>query len=449
MKEDEDFTFRYMTRFQCIGPACEEHCCGGWRVDVDDTHLSMLRMAAGQAGSDRARIRSAFQKIPDKAAKKRKGKGPTKAPHALKLDACGNCVLLEADRRCHVHATLGENLLPDVCATYPRRIVKIGDRTQLTAGLSCPEVSRQLLLHDDAVDQVPLERGMVPRRSMVQKLDTRDVRPFVRLTPEFSDFALRRLSDAGRPFAHRLFALTLFAHRTQTVLAKSRQSGDLELVREEIRRLDDPAVLDEIGRRFDAIDTPTLPVLLVARELVRGDLTGTRSPSFRELVTGVFDTYTKLDLVEARRETGNADAAMSLAVQAAYESRRDRAMGVAGPRIERYLRNFVFHSWVHHVKADAPDLMVFSLRLLLHLAAVRFLFFSHPRLLAWFAEQGDEGPDAAALTAFEAICDEVIVEVVRKLGRYIDHSRLLSMLEDMLAQAQMRNLAGAVHLIKF
>jgi lysine-N-methylase len=27
---------RYLSRFRCIGPACEDHCCAGWGgIDVD------------------------------------------------------------------------------------------------------------------------------------------------------------------------------------------------------------------------------------------------------------------------------------------------------------------------------------------------------------------------------------------------------------------------------
>ena len=444
MNDDEDFAFRYMARFQCIGPACEQHCCGGWRVDVDAKHHELLRMAAGRMGSDRERIRGAFFPRPPDPGEKKKVKG--QQPQLLKLDKHGNCVLLEPDRRCHIHATLGANLLPDVCAIYPRKIVKLGERLELSGAVSCPEVARQLLLHDDAVDQVPLEREtMIPRRILHSRVETRDVRAFWRLMPTLRAFALRRLSDTTRPFAQRLFVLTLFSHRTQAILSREGPSGDYETVHDEVRRLDDPAVLDEIGRRFDAIQTPALPALLIARELVRRDVAGHRQPQFLHLVGAVFDTYANLDLTEFRRYTLVADQAMSAAIQAAYEQRKAQAMAAAGPRIDRYLRNFVFHSWVHHLQNSAPDLMVFTLRMLLHLAAIRFLFFSHPRLYAWFADPPVDPPAGA----FETICDEAIVEVVRKLGRYIEHSALVTSLEAMLGDRQMRSLGGAVHLINF
>ena len=448
MHEKDDITFKYMSRFGCIGPACEEHCCGGWRIDVDASHAAMLRVAAGNAGSDRERIRNAFAKKEVAAGKKKPKQSPKGTPEhkVLKMKADGNCVLLDEDRRCHVHATLGSDLLPDVCATYPRRVIQIDKRKELSASLSCPEVARQVLLHEDALEEIPLEPGMIPRRMISARVDTRDIRPSLRMMPDVRAFALRRLSDTSRPFAHRLFALTLFAHRTQTSLATAALKGDFEAVRAEIVRLDDVAVLDEIGRRFDAIETPALPVLLVARELVRQDSIGTRQVSFRSLVAGVFDTYAKLDLAE-HRQSGSGDKAMSAAIQAAYTSRRARALGLAGPLIESRLRNFIFHAWTHHLPTSSPDMMVFVLRIWLHLATIRFLFFSHPRLHAWFNEHPADGPQDAA--AFEALVDLLIVEVVRTTGRYIDHSGLIGTLEKMLGDRQMRNLGGAVHLIKF
>lgn len=444
MHERKDITFRYMSRFSCIGPACEEHCCGGWRIDVDAQHATMLRVAAGNGGSDRERVRGALIKRREEPGK-RVVKGAPEAK-VLKKNQAGDCVLLEPDGRCHIHATLGAALLPDVCATYPRRVIQIDKRKELTASVSCPEVARQVLLYEDALEQIPLEPGMIPRRGLNLRVDTRDLRPSLRLMPEVRALALRRLSDTSRPFAHRLFALTLFAHRTQGLLATALRQGDLEAVRVEVARLEEPSVLDEIGRRFDAIETPAMPVLLVARELVRQDAIGPRKPSFRTLVAAVFDTYAKLDLSEFR-PAANADQAMSLAIQAAYASRRARALSLAGARIESRLRNFIYHAWVHHLPTSSPDLMVFVLRMWLHLATIRFLFFSHPRLHGYFkAHPADEPQD---LVGFEGICDEVIVEVVRTTGRYIDHTNLIATLETMLADRQMRNLGGAVHLIKF
>jgi lysine-N-methylase len=452
MTEDDDYTFRYMSRFGCIGPACEEHCCGGWQVDVDKKRVDTLKLAAGTAGSDRERIRTAFKKrpeMPQPTGKKRRS-GPKPEAFVMKMDRQGNCVLLEPDRRCHIHATLGAHMLPDVCAVYPRRLVKIGQSTQLTASVSCPELARQVLLHDDAVDRIPLDREMLPRKMVHYKVDTRDIRPYLRLMPDVRGFAWKLLNEESRPFNHRLFALTLFAHRTKTSLANRTGEGDLDAVREEVRRLDDPAVLDEIGRRFDAIETPALPVLLVARELVRGDVIGQRNPGFRRLVHEAFDTYATVDLRSMRDRSSSANEAMTAAIQADYLARRDRALSLARPRIDRYLRNFTLHSWVHHVQTEAPDLMVFSLRLLVHLAAVRFLFFSHPKLHRWFTEHPADHPASGDFVGeFEAACDEAIVEVVRKLGRYIDHSRLITTLEKRLTERQMGNLAGAVHLIKF
>ena len=38
MDADSDFTLRYMERFRCIGPECEDNCCYGWSVMVDGPH---------------------------------------------------------------------------------------------------------------------------------------------------------------------------------------------------------------------------------------------------------------------------------------------------------------------------------------------------------------------------------------------------------------------------
>ena len=44
----------YFNEFACIGGACEDNCCIGWEVDIDDESLEVYKSVGGEFG-DRLR----------------------------------------------------------------------------------------------------------------------------------------------------------------------------------------------------------------------------------------------------------------------------------------------------------------------------------------------------------------------------------------------------------
>ena len=52
---------------------------------------------------------------------------------------------------CKVQKNLGEEFLSKTCNTFPRRTIKAGDITYLTAMMACPEATRLCLEDEHAV----------------------------------------------------------------------------------------------------------------------------------------------------------------------------------------------------------------------------------------------------------------------------------------------------------
>ena len=50
---------RYVARFACIGPACEDTCCSGWSIPVDRDHYRRLKQVMGGSAAERERFRAA------------------------------------------------------------------------------------------------------------------------------------------------------------------------------------------------------------------------------------------------------------------------------------------------------------------------------------------------------------------------------------------------------
>ncbi|RGF93387.1 hypothetical protein DXA10_10505 [Firmicutes bacterium AM55-24TS] len=40
----------YFNEFACIGGACEDNCCIGWEVDIDDESLEVYKSVGGEFG---------------------------------------------------------------------------------------------------------------------------------------------------------------------------------------------------------------------------------------------------------------------------------------------------------------------------------------------------------------------------------------------------------------
>ena len=431
-----------MQRFGCIGPDCEDNCCHSWRVNVDEKTHDLIKLALRTRPEVKERMGGVFNKTPPtkKGRRKRKYKPGKENAYFIDMLPNGNCPMLE-------HGTFGEKLLPNVCATYPRRMNRIGSRLEVTGNISCPEVARQLLLHDDAIEMVAFDRESIPRMMVMDSRDPRDVRPYWRLQRSVREFMFALLTNTEHPIEKRLLFMTFFAHRTQAVMNKKVMKGDMAAVEREMNLMQREALLLEMSKRFDALETPSALILLLARGLVgAGGKQGTRA-SFSELVRAIFDSYAELDelLPVDAGPKGRRSDELTGRVFEEYRRRKDAVMSRAGGRVDVYLRNFAFHYWFHRMHFESPDLMVHQLRLLTELATVKFLFFSHPTVY----ELVKRGADPVSDELFVEQLDEAIVDTFYKIGRYMEHSTLLKTLEQALDLRGLRSVAGAVYLVRF
>ena len=47
----------YFNEFACIGGACEDNCCIGWEVDIDDESLEVYNSVGGEFGMTKTVLR--------------------------------------------------------------------------------------------------------------------------------------------------------------------------------------------------------------------------------------------------------------------------------------------------------------------------------------------------------------------------------------------------------
>ncbi|MCC6177575.1 MAG: flagellin lysine-N-methylase [Chloroflexi bacterium] len=148
---------RYLTRFACIGPACEDHCCGGWQgIDVDAPTLAAYHAVQhptlGPALHELVVVNDDPWTSPDEAA-------------TIPVPPGGACPFLTGARLCAIQDALGERLLPVSCDTFPRQATLVGDAIDVAGRLACPEVARLVLLADDAlaIEAIQPDRRLTER----------------------------------------------------------------------------------------------------------------------------------------------------------------------------------------------------------------------------------------------------------------------------------------------
>jgi lysine-N-methylase len=140
---------RYLERFRCLGPACEDHCCAGWLgLDVDRATFERYQQV------DHLELGPKLRGLVVRSES-----GPSEETDYAEIDLPPGecCPFFSAERLCQIQTTLGEALLPVHCDAYPRHANLVHGQVDLAARLSCPEAARLALLAPDALEPIELE----------------------------------------------------------------------------------------------------------------------------------------------------------------------------------------------------------------------------------------------------------------------------------------------------
>ncbi|MDW8282455.1 MAG: flagellin lysine-N-methylase [Myxococcales bacterium] len=386
-------SLRYMSRFACLGPACEDHCCHSWQVHVDQAHHARIRRELRRAPQVLQRFESGCTLLPAPVRKKR-----TFA--RLQMLPSGLCPMLDEDRLCALQRTGGEVLLPDICAVFPRFQTRVRTRIEVTGVLSCPEVTRLCLLHPDATDIIDIGPEMLRRPEQIEGLDPK-------IPAELLSF-----TEAVRSRMHALLGLEDFP-------LESRMYFVLELVNQ-LRplALDSPVVpqiltcLGEVDLLLDLHKhfrdqcrrmSVNLDAVAAALTLIAGKLPQAR---FTQLATSILRSYLP---ASALSETDEVQVPIAQLVPE-YLRRREVVLGAFADRVNLYFQNYLRHLWMREWYPQLAGLDGYVRSQVLRLALLRFLLLGHPEAerAAGDAEGGQQR------------LDQLAVQLVYTLSRAVD-----------------------------
>lgn len=383
---------RYMTRFRCLGGDCEDTCCAGWTVPFDEPTHRRLKVLSAHEPSAQRLLDEGIQLTPE---------GPDFA--RLVFGADGYCRMLEDDGRCAIHARLGPDALADVCMMYPRYFNQVDEERELFGTISCPEVARQCLLHDDAFEPEPLELEQAPRK-LRNRFATEEpyFRPFRALRSAMSEL----LARPGYALADKLFALLWFTRQLSSVVFDGCAALPEAELQGTLAALGQPQLLATLSANYRGLDVSGAFALSVLRQALPPSANANASAS--------------------ASPTAAADA--DAAAWASYGATRARVPETARARLDACLTRYA----VNHLHTTPYMLsrtpFIFALELAVRVAALRYLL--HQRL-AGFQGDGDE-------------LDRQIVDVSYRFARHVEHAGSFEKLVSELESQRLDSLAHAV-----
>jgi lysine-N-methylase len=203
----------YLEKFSCIGSNCEDTCCVGWRVDIDQKTYKKYKNV-----SDRE-----MKPLLNKHIKRRRSNASEINYAKIVMDSNSACPLLNEDKLCSIQKTLGEDYLSNVCSTYPRTTNQVNETLEKSATLSCPEVARLALLNPEGIQFNEIEEPIDVRKSINKHLNTNREKTSPGINEYFWElriFTIQVLQNRNYSIAQRLIVLGMFYQKIQGYLSE-------------------------------------------------------------------------------------------------------------------------------------------------------------------------------------------------------------------------------------
>ena len=129
----------YYKEFHCIAEQCEDTCCAGWQIVIDEKSLKKYKKLQGGFRRRLQRSINWKQKV-------------------FRQDKEKRCAFLNSENLCDLYTACGENSLCKTCKLYPRHIEEFESVREVTLSISCPEVARILMERKEPVRFLSYEK---------------------------------------------------------------------------------------------------------------------------------------------------------------------------------------------------------------------------------------------------------------------------------------------------
>lgn len=223
MKRTTMLVPQYTRQFSCIGSDCEDSCCIGWTVNIDEkTYRKYKRVQKGELST----------LLTKKVTRNRSN--PSAFSYAkVKMNEKGRCPFLSEERLCSIQLKLGEEYLSTTCSTYPRVTNRVNNIVERSLTISCPEAARLILLNPEKMEFDEVEERVNPSHIIKQTVSTTNsvaVANPQKYFWEFRIFTIQILQNREYTVAERLIVLGMFYRKVQEYVNQGRMADVPQLI---------------------------------------------------------------------------------------------------------------------------------------------------------------------------------------------------------------------------
>lgn len=398
----------YMKSFSCIGSACEDSCCVGWRVTLDKDTYNKYKNVKHPVLTTKL----------NKSMKRNKQSGAKDNTYAsFIMDDRGRCPMLEENGLCGIQAALGEDMLSRTCSTYPRVINKVGSSFEISAKLSCPEVARLALLNPEGIDFEYTNMELMNNWGQAELLNTSETVKGEHLFWDLRVFTIEILQNRNLHLNDRMILLGLFIEKVQQALEQRDYNNIPLLIGQYKNKMHDITYTSSLSRIQvnHELQLKLIVEIIDKRNSVGGEI-ARYMECYREMLQGLKiegETIQLKDLVDS------------------YEYNHKHYyvpfMAECGYILENYLVNYVYETLFPNVKASiftqyARMSVLYSL-LRIHLVGISGYH--------------------------RGLSEEIVIKAIQSFTRVFEHNAsFMNMVSELFRQNNLESLPHIVTLLK-
>lgn len=354
----------YFEDFCCTAAECEDTCCAGWAIMIDDESLEKYEKMDGAFGN---RLRNSID---------------WKEGSFLQYNK--RCAFLNDDNLCDIHIEAGEGMLCDTCKNYPRHMEEYEGLREGSLSLSCIEAAKIILGCTEPVQFLDMED-----ETEDEEFEGFDYLLFTKLM-DARERIIKVLQNRSMDIMTRIGMVLELADKMQTALDRN-----------EICEMD--AILEEFGK---------MDYLITFQKLAEENKLGENE--YCSIMRKFFRIIYKLEVlkVDWPEYAKRAEVTLYGQGQRAYENNRQRFHKDVGLRSANYE---VWSNWIEQLMVYFVFTYfcgaVYDDKILskMQMAIISVLFISELSIAKWI-EQG------------EKIDFDTFVDIAHRVSREIEHS---------------------------
>ena len=193
----------YYEKFSCIAGGCEDTCCAGWEIDIDDTSYEYYMQVPGKFGERLRNNIKEYQSDDD-------GRYEL---HGFILKEGKRCPFLNSDNLCDMILELGEDAICDVCTNAPRNFLEYGNAREISISPSCAEAGRLIL--SDRKKTIFVEKEIEETLDFEENVEELETANAVRSA---RDTAIAILQDREKNIYQRIIDFLIYSEEVQECL---------------------------------------------------------------------------------------------------------------------------------------------------------------------------------------------------------------------------------------